>query len=218
MRIAVLPTKYGYSAVALPPYGGDWELFSPMKLPHDLMIQLRGQILYRLAQYCSDLSVWTGQLPLAILWAGWGIWALAISSLWSYGTRYWILYGWIRFLFFGGGIWLLGKTLAHMRGLLRTRRIRETIVQGQWVITVDGAIQKEEVDNTMTEVCTEREYIQYVLANFPQLKPYYDEMLRVEEPWLFSAAPMGVGGLIKYLLTGVRVPMPALIFDLGELK
>lgn len=216
MKIGVVPTKYGYSAVALPPYDGDWRVSSSVKIPHDLFIQLRGQILNRLAEYCHDLSGWTGQLPVAIPWAIMGILAIALCSLWKLGFKYIGLYMWVRFFFFFDGVWLLTKYITHWRGLRDAKQIREKIVRGQWVF-VNTDMPKQFIDHADLTI-TEREYISEMMHRYPQTMPYYKEMLRVEEPWLFSAAPLGATGLIRFLLCGVRVPRPTLVFELGELK
>jgi hypothetical protein len=82
MRVGVVPTKAGYSAVCLPPYGNDWHITTPIMLSTDQLAQLRGQILHRLAEYCQLISQWRATLWVAIPWAAWGIAALALSALW----------------------------------------------------------------------------------------------------------------------------------------
>lgn len=213
MRIAVIPTKFGHTAVALGPYWGEWELYSPVDLPEDLKIQLRAQILHRLAQYCHEFSPWVGQIWTAVPWAIWGILAVVLSSLFQLGIKYIALYGWIRLLFFFDGVWILSQVLTHGLGSIRAQRIRKEATRGEWKY-----IQASWPAHISTIGFSEREYLANTALQFPQAKPFIDEMLRTEPPWIFSAAPLGVVGYIKYLLMGIRVAKPILIFELGMLE
>lgn len=225
MKIGVIPTKYGYSAIALPPYDGNWELSTPVKLPYDVLVQLRGQILHKLALYCQSLSVWQ-VWKIVLPWAAWG--GLAMYFRWARlldsGIKFLLLYGWVMLFFFADGIRLLAQLLCHTRGLIDAYRIREGAATGQWVSTREGF----RGDNLMPSIedtayhvnpeASERGFIQTCQALYPVAKPYYDEMLREEPPFLFSAYPLGFFGYLHRMFVGPRYPRPGLIFELGDLQ
>jgi len=216
MRIAVLPTKFGYSAIALGPFDGTWEIASPKPLSEDLLVQLKGQISHRLAEYCWYISPWSGIWSIAVLWAAWGGLALGLSNLWGYGFRTALLYGWIRLLFFGNGIWLLCQTLYHWRGLRRARLIRTHLLDGEWE-TDEGLYVPPEKAIGPARSLGEREFVQFMIGQFPHLAPWYEQLLRVEKPLVFRYWPLGVTGFLRQMLLGPEIPIPPLVFELGLL-
>jgi hypothetical protein len=217
MKVGVVPTKYGYTAVALPPYTGDWELYTPFDLPEEVLIQLRGQILHKLAIHSHRLVPWTGQAKVALPWAIMGGLALYLrmSNYMSLGGIKTIaLYGWIMFLFFGDGIWALMRFIYQLENLFLKWQIKNRVARGEWVAkgcewagVADWDYQK-----------SEREFIDEFISIAPETKPYYNEILRIEPPLVFSVVPLGILGYIKYLTRGPRLPRPALIFELGRLE
>ena len=215
MKIAVIPTQSGnYNAVALPPYGGNWELSTPVELSNDLLIQLKAQILQKLALYCYKFSGWKGQLPVLLPWALWGLTALALCSLWTLGLKYIILYMWIRLFFFFDGVWSLSRLLFHLKGIIKAKKIRGNAASSQLVVSIDDKMPRSDGINQLSE----REYIKNIMETYPQTKPYYEEMLRTEEPWVFSIFPLGLTGLLRRMFIGPKIPLPTLIFDLGKLE
>lgn len=100
MNLCVIPTKHNYVVVGLPPYRGAWELQSPTELPEDLLVQLRGQMLHKLAEFCHMLTSWQGQIGITLAWAIWGCAALGLRLM-RYadigGLKTIVLYGWIKY-------------------------------------------------------------------------------------------------------------------------
>jgi len=214
MKIGIVPTKYGYSAVALPPYDGDWELSTPIELPHDVKVQLHGQILHKLAIYCQEFKPWMAWKAV-IPWAVWGGLAMYLrwSRLWKASPKFLLLYGWVMLFFFADGLRLLIQHLYHYKGLIDAYRIREGAALGKWVSTDVEMPRRIETDSTLNE----QEYIEVVRKLCPQTEPYYAEMLREEEPFLFSVHPLGFIGFLRRMFLGPKIPRPGLICDLGTL-
>jgi hypothetical protein len=214
MKIGIVGTQSGYSAVCLSPYKGDFELLTPVPLSEDMLLQLRAQILQRLAEYCSKFTIWEGQLLIAIPWAIWSILCLAVCSLWKLGMQFVLLYMWIRFLFFADGIWALSKILVHFKGLRDTQQIKESAAKAKWIFSPTKMPSRAEI--VVGE--TEREYIQRAIEEYPQTAPFYEEMLRKQPPEIFDRYPLGPLGILKMFLTVPRIRRPILIFDLGRLQ
>lgn len=216
MQLAVIPTKFGHSAVVLGPFDGTWEISSHDPLPEDLLIQLKGQISHKLAQYCWEISPWTNVWLIALLWAAWGGLALGLSSLWDYGLRTALPYGWIRLLFFGNGVWLLCHVIYHWRGLRRARLIRNHLLDGDWI---DGYLY---IPKTNSEPgnpdATERRLVELAIRVYPHLAPWYEQLLKVEKPLVFRYWPLGMGGFLRQMLLGPEIPVPSLIFEMGLLE
>lgn len=221
MKIGCVPTKYGYSAVALPGnYNGDWELDTPLQLPIDMLVQLRGQILHKLALYCHSIKPYAC-LKMVIFWGAWSALAfgLGIFRLWTIAPKYLVLYGWIRIFFFGDGLFMLARSLCHLKALVDVRRIREGAALGEWISTdVEMPLRTEGAANYQDRPRSEENYIKTMSAFYPVTAPYYDEMLREEPPWVFSAWPLGVIGWLRRMFVGPRTPRPVLVFELGELQ
>lgn len=215
MKIGIVPTKYGYSAVALPPYDGDWSLASPVELSDDMQTQLRGQILHELSKYCQMLAPWIGQVLVAIPWALWGavILYMRLSTYMEYNPSTVLLYGWIMFLFFGDGLWALGRALYQFAHLKQVTKITNWSAKGQWRPNVDLIPERMDAGDM-----SEREYIDFMATRHPQLIPYYKEIMRREPPLVFTWWPRGLLGFIRMLFIGPRIPKPTLIFELGDLK
>lgn len=218
MRVVVIPTKFGYSAVALPPLDGKWIIASPRTLPPDLLVQLRAQISHKLAQYCWELSPWTNIWSIALLWAAWGGLALGLSSLWNYGLRTALLYGWIRLLFFGNGVWLLSQTVSHWRGLKRARLIRNHLLDGDWELDAGLYIPKDTDEMLAGTSPTERQFIEFMITQFPHLALWYEQLLKVEKPLVFRYWPLGFTGFLRQMLIGPIIPVPPLCFEMGLLN
>lgn len=222
MRVAVLPVKHGYSAVALGSFDGKWEIGSAKPMPEDLLIQLKGQISHRLAQYCWELAPWTGIWMVALMWAAWGGLSLGLSSLWDYGLRTTLLYGWIRLLFFGNGIWLLCQTVYHWRGLKRARLIRNHLLDGDWEVDEEQPRIPDPhtyvVRPALPDTPSEKEYIEFMMKTWPYLLPWYEQLLRVEKPLLFRYYPLGFTGFLRQMLLGPTIPVPPLCFEMGALE
>jgi hypothetical protein len=219
MRVAILPTKFGYSAVALGPFDGTWQIGSAEPMPEDLLIQLRAQISHRLARYCWELSPWTGIWMIALLWAAWGGLSLGLSSLWDYGVRTALLYGWIRLLFFGNGMWLLCQAVSHWRGLRRARLIRNHLLDGDWEMDEGLYIPShtQVVFPTPPDTLSEKGYVKFMMETWPALSPWYEQLLRVEKPLLFRYYPLGFFGFLRQMLVGPIIPVPPLCFEMGTL-
>lgn len=216
MKVGIVPTKYGYSAVALPPYTGRWDLETPVLLTEGQLVKLRGQILHKLAIYCHSLTPWTGLLFTAFLWMVFGGIALymRLSNYMNIGGIKMIaLYGWIMFLFFGDGLWAFGRTVHQIRNLWHARKIRNTLAKGEWYanpVTWGGRIDASEV--------SERDYIEHTKFGVPATEPYYKEMMRTEPPLAFSWIPLGLLGIVRFLLLGPRIPRPAVVVEMGRLE
>lgn len=215
IRIGVVPTLHGYSAVVLPPYHGDWELSSPKPLAPDLLIQLRGQILSALSQFSFKMAPWTNILSVSLFWALWGGTALylRLARYSEMGWKFVILYGWIMFLFFGDGLFSLGRFINQIPNLRRAKSIRDKAADSEWVETTDTP---QRIFPLQTE--TEQEYIERMVDAYPELKPYYDEMLIKEPPLVFSLWPLGLLGIVRYLFIGPRIPRPHIVIELGDLQ
>ena len=214
MKVGIVPVLWGYSAVVLPPHSGDWELSTPTPLAPDLLIQLRGQILAALSQFSFMMAPWTNILQVNIFWALWGGLALylRLSRYSEMGWTFVILYGWIMFLFFGDGLFALGRYLNQLRNLKRAKDIRN-IETFEWVENVCMPKRLKPLENE-----TEKAYIERMASLYPELQPYYDEMLIKEPPLAFRFWPLGLGALIVYLFAGPRIPRPHVIVELGDLR
>ena len=217
MKVGIVPTKYGYSAVALPPYRGDWELRSPVKLTDEQRIILRGQILHQLAIYAHQLTPWTGLLFTAFLWMIFGGIALYLR-LSNYvdigGWKMIALYGWIMFLFFGDGLWAFSRTVHQLRNLFHAWFIRNQVARGRWKEeNADwGPAMKLDPDTP------ERVFVEKHMDFYKPAKPYYQEMLRTELPLAFSIWPLGLLGMVRYLFQGIRFYRPAVVVEMGRLE
>ena len=218
MRVAVLPTKFGYSATALGPFDGTWQIAAAKPMPEDLLVQLKGQISHKLAQYCWALAPWTGIWAVALIWAAWGTLSLGLSSLWDYGLRTALLYGWIRLLFFGNGAWLLSQTICHWRGLRRARLIRHHLLEGDWELDEELYIPPRSRVVFSTDTLSEKEHVELLMKAWPQLVPWYEQMLRVERPLIFRYYPLGFVGFLRQMLVGPIIPVPPLCFEMGTLE
>ncbi|MCK4816789.1 hypothetical protein KA005_13545 [bacterium] len=214
MRIGIVPTLYGYSAVVLPPYKGNWELLSPVNLSSELKIQLRGQILAALAAFSHSMTPWTNMLKVALPWAIWGGTALYMRLVryMEMDLKFVILYGWIMFLFFGDGLFALGRFIYQSPNLYRAWNIRRNIASENWAI-VENEIPKRP---TPLENETEREYIDRVADKYPETQPFYKEMVTKEQPLAFRYWPLGLRELVVYLFVGPRIPPPHVVLELGE--
>jgi len=214
MKIGIVPTLYGYSAVVLPPYKGNWELLSPVNLSSELKIQLRGQILAALAAFSHTMTPWTNMLRVALPWAIWGGTALYMRLVryMEMDLKFVILYGWIMFLFFGDGLFALGRFFYQLPNLLRARSIRKHVASGEWSVG-EGRMPTRPISR---ENDTEREYMDRVAKVYPQTRPYYEEMLTKEQPLAFRYWPLGLRELVVYLFVGPRIPPPHVVIELGE--
>jgi hypothetical protein len=218
MQVAVLPVKSGYVAVSVGPFDGTWKIDSPKPLPEDLLIQLRAQIAQKLAQYCWEISPWMGIWFVVFLWAAWGGLALGISSLWDYGLRTALLYGWIRILFFGNGIMLLSQCLYHWRGSKRARLIRNHLLDRDWEVDA-GLYIPRDTDEVFAGLSpTERQFVEFMIVEYPHLTLWYKQLLKVEKPLIFRYIPLGAVGFLRQMLLGPEIPVPPLVFDLGTLE
>lgn len=213
MKIGIVPTKHGYNAVVLPPYKGDWELYAPENFfSPGLFAQLRSQILQKLAEYAHEHRHWQKRLFVSLPWAAWSIASLALTSLWTMGLKYSVLYGWIRFFFFGDGIWALTQTLYQLPGLLRSKQIKDHAAKGKWKVV--GKMPTRKILDSLSE----REYIQRMSEIYPETKEFYAEMLRVDPPFVQAVFPLGISGLVKRLFLGPTIPKPSVIIDLGRME
>lgn len=218
MQTAIIPTKYGYSAVVLPETVTEegWNLEIPaVNIPPDLLVQLKSQITQDLADYCHSLSDWVGQFWVALIWAAWGITALAVSSMWKYGLQTALLYGWIRVLFFGDGVWALIGYLSHLRGLKRAAWLRKNLTKGEWVVKHTLGLP---VHLHMCRNATETDTIEYAINWFPEAKRYYERMEEKRENWVMRYVPLGILGFFKRLMMGPKIVLPRMVYELGELE
>lgn len=216
MNCGVVPTKYGYSLVCLPPYDNNWVVHTPVEIPKDLDLIMQSEILRKLAIYCHQLFGWQGQLKNFLPWAIWGglvLW-LRLSSYASMGGWKTIaLYGWVMFLFFGDGLFHFMQWLHQIPNLIRVRQIKRMDD-----IKITYRITHRPEGLAEPGVFSEREYIQTISDLYPETKPYYDEMLRKEPPIIFSLWPIGLLGYVRYLTQGPRIPRPALVVELGSIE
>ncbi len=215
MKIGIVPTLYGYSAVVLPPYKGDWELLSPTNLSSELKIQLRGQILAALAAFSHTMTPWTNTLKVALPWAIWGGTALfmRLARYMEMGLKFVVLYGWIMIFFFGNGLFALGRFLYQLPNLFRARQIRHNVALGDWTIS---DVKMPDRMLLLLDDMTEKEYIEMVMSLYPQTKPFYEEMLTKEPPLAFRFWPLGLRELVVYLFVGPRIPPPHVVIELGD--
>ena len=161
-----------------------------------------------------------------IPWAAWGGLAMYLRwlRLWTASPKFLLLYGWVMLFFFADGVRMLVQALFHWRGLIDAYQIREGAALGEWRSTPEGfrgdaLMPKQFGDHEWTTLnFTEREYISEMMHRYPVAKPYYDEMLREEEPWLFSVIPLGFTGFLRRMFVGPKTPRPGLIFELGDLQ
>ena len=216
MKVGIIPTKYGYNAVALPPYNGKWEIYTPIPIDAELELIFKSEILRKLATYVHMLSQWRGQTFVVLPWALWGGIALymRLSNYASVGGWKTIaLYGWIMFLFFGDGVWALGRWINQLPNLFRAwqvgrmKKIEITYHNKDWKIWY--GVQQAKM--------SEHEFIKAMKQLYPEFIPYYDEMLRKEPPLAFSLWPLGLLGYVRYLTMGPRIPLPSLVVELGKI-
>lgn len=217
MQTGIVPTKHGYSAVALGPFDdGKWELHTPKHISDEHLLQLRSQIAQRLAEWCQQLSPWRYTLPVAIPWAAWGLVVLGMyyTTLFNLAPKYIVLYGWIRLFFFGDGIRVLTQTLYHLPGVLKARRVAKRLLTGNW-----------ELSNALTLPTwdwypigeTETEYLLRQILDFPDAAPFYDAMLEKRPPAIFDWYPLGMLGWLKNFFLGPRYRLPVMVFEMGVL-
>ena len=216
MKVGIVPTLYGYSAVVLPPYKGGWELLSPLSLANELKIQLRGQILAALSSFSFSMLPWTNILVVSLFWALWGGTSLylRLSRYAEIDIKMVILYGWIMFLFFGDGLFALGRYINQIPNLRRAKNIRDKSARGAWLIS-DVAMPKRFAP---LKGETEKEYIARASDLFPNTRPFYEEMLVKEPPLAFRMWPLGLLAIIRFLFIGIRIPRPHVIVELGTLE
>lgn len=218
MRIGVVPTKYGYSAVCLGPFDdGKWELSSPKFVSEEHLLQLRSQIAHRLAEWCQQLSLWRFTLPVAIPWAAWGLVVLAMyyTTLFNYAPKFIVLYGWIRLFFFGDGIRILTQTLYHLPGVLKAQKVAKRLLTGNWEFS-EGYTCPTRLPVLQDE--TETEYILRRRRNYPDTAPFYDVMLEKRPPAIFDWFPLGVVGWLRNFFLGPHYRFPVMVFELGLLE
>lgn len=220
MKVGIVPTKYGYSAVALGPFDdGKWELETPKHISDEHLLQLRSQIAQRIAEWCQQLSPWRYTLPVAIPWAAWGAVVLAMyyTTIYNIAPKYVLLYGWIRLFFFGDGIRVLTQTLYHLPGVLRARRVAKRLLTGNWDLphnlTVLLPLRSPPVADE-----TEEEYLRWLRGNYSHTAPYYDAMLEKRPPAIFDWWPLGAVGWLKRFFLGPKFRFPPMIFELGVLE
>jgi hypothetical protein len=220
MRVGIVPTKAGYSAVVLPKTVTEsgWELEVPaVALSPDLLLQLKAQITQDLAEYCEEMSTWMGQFWISLLWAAWGLLALGVSSMWKFGLRTALLYGWIRVLFFGDGVWALSKYLCHLKGLRRAQWLRKHLAGGDnwWVMSrrLDFPVREH-----LPRHASETDVIEYAQEWFPEVDVYYSRMQEKQAPWVFRYIPLGFLGFIKRLAIGPKIVLPRMVYELGLLQ
>ena len=216
MKVGIVPTMYGYSAVVLPPYKGDWELLSPVHLTREMKIQLRGQILAALSSFSFSMLPWTNMLVVSLFWALWGGTSLylRLSRYAEIDIKMVILYGWIMFLFFGDGLFALGRFISQIPNLRRAKNIRDKATQGAWLVS--DVAMPERLASLQNE--TEKEYIARTSSFFPNTQAFYDEMLVKEPPLAFRMWPLGLLAIIRFLFIGIRIPRPHIIVELGTLE
>ena len=56
-----------------------------------------------------------------------------------------------------------------------------------------------------------------ITTTYPQVKPFYDEMLTIEQPLAFRMWPLGLLELVRYLFIGPRIPPPHIVIELGNI-
>ena len=217
MRVGIVPTKYGYSAVCLPPFDdGKWELSSPKHVGDEHLLQLRSQIAHRIAEWCQQLSPWRYTLPVAIPWAAWGAVVLAMyyTTIYNIAPKYVLLYGWIRLFFFGDGIRVLTQTLYHLPGVLRARRVAKQLLTGEWEVIEGLALPSHTV---IIPGETEEGYLQWHIPRYPDAALFYEAMLEKRPPAIFDWWPLGVVGWLKRFFLGPKFRFPPMIFEVGLL-
>ena len=216
MRIGVVPTLYGYSAVVLPPYKGGWELLSPLSLAPDLKVQLRGQILAALSSFSFSMLPWTKMLGVSLFWALWGGTALflRLSRYAAIDLKMVVLYGWIMFLFFGDGLFALGRFITQIPNLRRAKDIQDKVAKESWLISEIKMPERPQALENETELA----YINRVSELHPITQPFYEEMLIKEPPMAFRMWPLGLLAIIRFLFIGIRIPRPHIIVELGDFK
>jgi hypothetical protein len=215
MKIGIVPTKYGYNAVAIGKYDSNWGIYTPVPIDSELELIMKSEILRKLAIWTYMLSGWRGQWKLVIPWALWGGLALYLrmSNYASMGGwKVIALYGWIMFLFFGDGVFALGRWINQIPNLFRAWQIGRI---------KDIEIEYHELDcaniwGPPKSDLSEIEFIKEAGNLWPETRPYYAEMLRKEPPLAFSLWPLGLLGYVRYLTVGPRIPRPALVVELGR--
>jgi hypothetical protein len=215
MKIGIVPTLYGYSAVAVPHKKG-WELHTAVRLNPDLKIQLRGQVLAALAEFAHMLVPWTDTFLVSLFWALWGGVALylRLARYGEHDPKFIILYGWIMFLFFGDGLFALGRYLYQIPNLRRANKIRKTAGTAIWHECSSSMPTRQPPLEGEDEV----DYIERMAEMYPEARPFYDEMLTVEDPIVFRFWPLGLLGVIRYLFAGPKIPRPHVVIELGDVS
>ena len=216
MEIGIVPTKYGYAAVAAHQSlfdGEELTIHSPVPLPDDLKVQLLGQFSDEAARYLWAVGRWEHIGLTALVWAALGVAAIAVSSLWAYGWQLIVLYGWVRLWFLGDGIWLLLQFLARIPHRRRAQRLRRLCRAHPRVMIQPRWPRLDAVNSALAEV----ECLRDLSERFPALAPFYAQMLRIEPPALLERQPLSAGGRIRNLLLGYPLRLPRMIWYVGEL-
>jgi hypothetical protein len=65
---------------------------------------------------------------------------------------------------------------------------------------------------------TERQFIEFMITQFPRLTLWYEQLLKVEKPLVFRYYPLGFIGFLRQMLVGPIIPVPPLIFEMGILE
>lgn len=218
MKVGVVPTKYGYSAVCLGPFDdGKWEIASAKRISEEHLLQLRSQIAHKLAEWCRLFTPWRYALPIAIPWATWGAIVLGMYyvTMFNYGPKYIVLYGWIRLFFFGDGIRVLTQTLYHLPGVLKSRRVAKQLLTGTWE-PLKGLTLLPRLSSTSGE--TETEYIWCGMKYCPDAIPFYEAMLEERPPAIFDWHPLGMVGWLRVFFLGPKFRFPVMVFEMGLLE
>jgi len=214
VNIGIVPTKYGYAAVGLRKTLGKQdvlEIHAPFPVSEELKTRILGNLSREIAVYLDEVGRWEGIGWAAFFWAVVGGIALVADRIWQYSLRIAALYGWVRCWFLGDGLLILLPYLAKLPHRKRAKKIR-TFYENGAVICVLERDWPTFLGGIQAEVAT----IKIYMAEWPELSPYYEQMLEVDPPWAFDVVPTTALGRIRNWILGPPTRLPRMVFFLGE--
>jgi len=216
VEIGIVPTKVGYAAVGLRETLGKSKkliIRAPFLVSEDLKTRILGRFYREVADYLWDVGKWEGIGFVALLWAVVGIITLACNRLFTYGTKFVLLYLWVRIWFLADGVFLFLPYIFKVSHRLRARRVRKIL---------DGMdVDIELVDWPTLEIgnqeLDEGEYIADMMERFPNsLGKYYNQMLQIDPPWLMDQYPFTVLSRVRNWVLGAPIRLPQMIYFVGR--
>jgi len=217
VEIGIVPTAKGYAAVGLPKTLGKTDnliIRAPFRVSEDLKTRILGRLHREVAEYLWEVGKWEG-IGLAVF-----LWAIAeamvlyvcIGTLVGYGMKFAILYGWVRFWFLSSGLLLFFPYLAKVLHRRRAKKIREYHEGGRYVGSWIEC-QWPKAENLGGP--DEEEYIAEMMATYPKLRPYYEQILRVDPPEAMDLYPFTILGRIRNWIFGPPLRLPRMVYYVG---